>query len=154
MALRIWVDADAMPGEIKEIVLRASRRLGIETILVANKNVATGEGPLVSLVRVDAGPDVADAYIVENAARDDFCITADVPLAARLVAKGLTVIDPRGELYSGEDIGERLAIRDFMADLRATGVQTGGPAPFGRRAKQKFAALVDRLLSRAVREGS
>ena len=151
-AFRIWVDADATPGEIKEIILRASRRLQVETILVANKNVATGEGGLVSLVRVDAGPDLADAYIVENSAPADFCITADIPLAARLVEKGLTVIDPRGELYSAESIGERLAIRDFMAGLRASGVQTGGPAPFGPRAKQRFAALFDRLLTAAVRQ--
>ena len=152
MAFRIWVDADAMPGEIKEIILRASRRLGLETILVANKNVATGEGPLVSLVRVDAGPDAADAYIVDNSAPEDFCITADIPLAARLVEKGLTVIDPRGELYSADSIGERLSIRDFMAGLRASGVQTGGPAPFSARARQRFAALFDSLLTRAIRE--
>jgi uncharacterized protein len=150
--LRIWVDADAMPGEIKEIILRAARRLQIETILVANKNVGTGEDGPVSLVRVDAGPDVADAYIVERAATGDFCITADIPLASRLVEKGLTVIDPRGELYSAESIGERLSIRDFMAGLRASGVQTGGPAPFSPRAKQKFAALFDRLLTAAIRE--
>src|SRR5207302_8826803 len=98
--LRIWVDGDAMPGEIKDIVLRAARRLAVETIVVANKNVATGEGPHVTFVRVDAGADGADSYIVETSAPGDFCVTADIPLAARLVAKGLTVIDPRGELYS------------------------------------------------------
>ena len=152
MPFRIWVDADAMPGEIKEIILRAARRLQIETVLVANKNVATGDGPLVSLVRVDAGPDVADAYIVEHSQAGDFCVTADIPLAARLVEKGLTVIDPRGELYSAESIGERLSIRDFMAGLRASGVQTGGPAPCSQRAKQRFAALFDRLLTGAVRQ--
>ena len=151
--MRIWVDADATPGDIKEIVLRASQRLQVETILVANKNVGIGEGELVSLVRVDAGPDVADAYIVEHSRAGDFAITADIPLAARLVEKGLTVIDPRGELYSAESIGERLAIRDFMRDLRASGVQTGGPAPFDRRAKQRFAALFDRLLTAALRGG-
>ena len=150
---RIWVDADALPGDVKEIILRASRRLQIETVLVANKRVATPDDPLVSLVRVDAGPDVADAYIVESSAPSDFCITADIPLAARLVEKGLTVIDPRGELYSAESIGERLAIRDFMAGLRAAGVQTGGPAPFDRRAKQRFAALFDRRLTAAMRAG-
>jgi uncharacterized protein YaiI (UPF0178 family) len=151
--MRIWIDADATPGDIKEIVLRASQRLRVETILVANKNVGIGEGELVSLVRVDAGPDVADAYIVEHGQAGDFAITADIPLAARLVEKGLTVIDPRGELYSAESIGERLAIRDFMRDLRASGVQTGGPAPFDRRARQRFAALFDRLLTAALRGG-
>jgi uncharacterized protein YaiI (UPF0178 family) len=115
----IWGDADATPGEIKEIILRAAHRLQIETILVANKNVATGQSPLVSLVRVEAGPDAADAYIVEHSAPPDFCVTADISLAARLVETGLTVIDPRGELYSAESIGERLSIRDFKAGLRA-----------------------------------
>jgi uncharacterized protein YaiI (UPF0178 family) len=152
MPFRIWVDADAMPSEIKDIILRASERLQVETILVANKNVWIGEAALVSLVRVDAGPDVADAYIVDNSAPEDFCVTADIPLAARLVDRGLTVIDPRGELYSAESIGERLSIRDFMAGLRASGVQTGGPAPFSRAAKQKFASLFDNLLTRAMRE--
>ena len=151
MALRIWLDGDALPGEIKEIVLRAARRLAIETILVANKNVGIGDGPHVSLVRVDAGADVADAYIVEASAPGDFCVTADVPLAARLVDKGLTVIDPRGELYSDGAIGERLAIRDFMHDLRASGVQTGGPRPFDQRARQRFASTFDTLLTRALR---
>jgi uncharacterized protein YaiI (UPF0178 family) len=149
--MRIWIDADATPGDIKEIVLRASQRLRVETILVANKNVGIGEGELVSLVRVDAGPDVADAYIVEHGQAGDFAITADIPLAARLVEKGLTVIDPRGELYSAESIGERLAMRDFMADLRASGVQTGGPAPFSHADRQAFANALDRLLASSQR---
>jgi uncharacterized protein len=151
MAVRIWVDADAVPNEIKEIILRASQRLSVPTILVANKNVAIGRGPLVSLVRVTQGPDVADAYIVDNSAPEDFCVTADIPLAAQLVDKGLTVIDPRGELYSSSSVGERLSIRDFMASLREAGVQTAGPRPFSPKAKQKFAALFDSLLTKALK---
>lgn len=142
-----------MPHDVKEIILRAARKRGVETILVANKVVGIGEGPFVSFVHVTAGPDVADAYIVDASAPGDLCITADIPLAARVVEKGLTALDPRGELYSAESIGERLAIRDFMAGLRDSGVQTGGPAPFGSKAKQRFAALFDTVLSRALREG-
>ena len=152
--MRIWVDADALPNEIKEIILRASARLGVETVLVANKNVSTGGGALVTLVRVDAGPDVADGYIVESSAPGDLCVTADVPLASRLVAKGVTAIDPRGELYSEDSIGERLSVRDFMAGLRDAGVTTGGPPPFDRRAKQRFASTFDRLLTRALRDAA
>jgi uncharacterized protein YaiI (UPF0178 family) len=151
LPIRIWVDADAMPGEVKEIVLRASQRLRVETILVANKNVGTGSGPFVSFVRVGEGVDVADSYIVEASSPGDFCVTADIPLAARLVERGLTVIDPRGELDSPETVSERLSIRDFMAGLREAGVRTPGPPPFDRRAKQKFAALFDSLLTRALR---
>lgn len=103
-------------------------------------------------MRVGGGADVADAYIAEWSAPGDFCVTADVPLAAQLVAQGLTVIDPRGELYSSDSIGERLAMRDLMADLRASGVQVGGPAPFGPRVKQRFASLFDSLLTRALRQ--
>jgi hypothetical protein len=102
-------------------------------------------------VRVTKGPDVADAHILAASAPEDFCITADIPLAAALVAKGLTVIDPRGELYSSDNIGERLAVRDLMANLREAGVETEGPPPFGPKDKQRFAAVFDRLLSAAVR---
>ena len=140
-----------MPGEVKEIILRAARRLKVPAVLVANKNVDVGSGAFVSFVRVDKGADVADAHIVAASAAGDFCITADIPLAAQLVDKGLTVIDPRGDLYSTETIGERLAMRDFMAGLREAGVQTGGPPPFDAKAKQKFAARFDQLLTKALR---
>jgi uncharacterized protein YaiI (UPF0178 family) len=105
----------------------------------------------VSFVRVTEGLDVADTYIVEASAPGDLCITADIPLAARLVDQGLIVIDPRGDLYSPASIGERLSLRDFMAGLRDIGVPTGGPAPFGLKARQRFAATLDRELTRAVR---
>ena len=147
----MWVDADALPTPIKEVILRASRRLGVETVFVANKNVWVDDDPLVSFVRVGEGLDVADNFIVDAAARGDLCVTADIPLAARLVEKGLTVVDPRGDLYSAESIRERLSIRDFMADLRGSGVQTGGPAPFNPKSKARFASMLDRELTRAVR---
>ncbi len=150
--LKIWVDADALPSEIKEIILRAAQRLQIPTILVANKNVGVGAGAMVSFVRVSKGADVADSYIAETSSQQDFCITADIPLASVLVAKGLTVIDPRGDLYSEATIAERLSMRDLMAGLREAGVQTGGPRPFDAKAKQRFAARLDSLLSKSLRD--
>lgn len=152
--MKIWVDADAVPNEIKEIILRASQRLKVETILVANKNVSVGRGPFASFIRVTEGPDVADRYIVDSSSPEDFCVTADIPLASLLVAKGLTVIDPRGDLYSEATVGERLSIRDFMSGLREAGVQTSGPPPFSPKAKQKFAARFDSLLTKALRQQS
>ena len=149
--MNIWVDADALPGDIKDIILRTAQRLKITTIFVANKQIDVGRGAFVSFVRVTQGADVADAYIVDASAANDFCITADIPLAALLVEKGLTVIDPRGERYSESNIGERLAVRDFMAGLRESGVSTAGPPPFSAKAKQKFAALLDSLLTKAMR---
>jgi uncharacterized protein YaiI (UPF0178 family) len=150
--MKLWVDADALPGELKDLIVRAARRLKVETVLVANKNIPVGPGLFVSSVRVTKGADVADAYIVERSSPLDLCVTADIPLAFALVEKGLVVIDPRGELYSAHNIGERLAMRDFMAGLREAGVQTGGPAPFNQQAKQKFAARLDSLLSKALRK--
>ncbi|HUH07541.1 MAG TPA: YaiI/YqxD family protein [Egibacteraceae bacterium] len=148
----MWIDADALPSEVKEIVLRAARRLSVETVFVANKNVWVGDDPLVSFVRVGEGPDVADTFIVESSSTGDICVTADIRLASRLVEKGLVAIDPRGELYSEESVGERLSIRDFMAGLREAGIQTRGPPPFSAKAKQRFASLLDRTLTRAARE--
>ena len=102
-------------------------------------------------MRVTEGADVADDYIVEASTLGDLCVTADIPLVSRLVDQGLIVIDPRGDVYSAESIGERLSIRDFMADLRGAGVQTGGPPAFSPQAKQRFASTLDRELTRAVR---
>jgi uncharacterized protein YaiI (UPF0178 family) len=114
-------------------------RLKVPAVLVATKNVQVGHSPFVSFVRVTQGADLADAYIVDGSAPGDFCDTADIPLAALLVDKGLVVIDPRGDLYAAGNVGERLAMRDFMAGLREAGVQTGGPPPFSAKAKQRFA---------------
>lgn len=149
--MKIWVDGDALPGEVKEIILRAAQRLGIETVVVANKNLQVGRGSFVSFVRVRQGADVADAYIVDASAAGDLCISADIPLAALLVAKGVIVIDPRGDLYSEATVGERLAMRDFMTGLREAGVETGGPPPFDARAKQRFASRFDSTLTKALR---
>jgi uncharacterized protein len=144
----IWVDADAAPRDAKEIVYRAARRLGIPAVLVANRRLATPrDNPLVSAVWVQGGPDVADRHIAEHALAGDLAVTADIPLAAALVDKGVLVLDPRGELYTAENVRERLSIRDFMDSLRGSGVETGGARPYGAREKQAFAASLDRTLT-------
>jgi hypothetical protein len=147
--MKIWIDADAAPNAVKEIVFRASARLELETALVANQRISTpASNPLVESVVVPGGPDVADRYIVDHAAAGDLAITADIPLAAALVERGVLVLDPRGERYSEANVRERLSIRDFMDSLRASGVETAGPKPYGRQERQDFANALDRLLTK------
>ena len=154
MALTLWIDADAAPREVKEICIRACDRLKMATVLVANQRLQLPLGyPHLSAVRVEGGPDVADTYIAEHAVAGDVAVTADIPLAALLVPKGVVVLDPRGEEYTTESIGERLSVRNFMEGLRSTGVETGGHAPYGQRANQAFANALDRALTRAARKG-
>ena len=152
MPVKLWIDADAAPRDVKEIVYRAAKRLEMETVLVANQRLQTPlDNPFVTSVRVEGGPDVADRYIAENAAPGDVAVTADIPLASTLVEKRVRVIDPRGEEYTSDNIGERLTVRDFMDSLRGSGVETGGAKPYGPKEKQAFAASLDRVLSRARR---
>ena len=154
VSLKIWIDADAAPRDVKELVFRSTKRLGIESILVSNQRLQTPPGnPLVQAIRVDGGADVADQYIVRHASRGDLVVTQDVPLAALLVPRGITVLDPRGEEHTTDSIGERLSVRDFMEQARLSGVVTGGPAPYDARAKQAFAAALDRALTRLQRGG-
>jgi len=137
---------------VKEVCFRVSERLSMETILVANQRLQLPVGyPHLSAIRVEGGPDVADRYIAEHAEAGDVAVTADIPLAALLVPKGVVVIDPRGEQYTEESIGERLSVRNFMDGLRGAGVETGGSAPYGQRDKQAFANALDRVLTRAMR---
>jgi uncharacterized protein YaiI (UPF0178 family) len=150
--MKLWLDADAAPRDVKEVCFRASERLSLETILVANQRVQLPPGyPHLSAVRVDGGPDIADQYIAKHAAAGDVAVTADIPLAALLVPKGVVVIDPRGDEYTVENIGERLSVRNFMDSLRGAGVETGGHASYGAREKQAFANALDRALARAQR---
>jgi uncharacterized protein len=133
-------------------VFRAAKRLAIETVLVANQRLETPPGnPLVSAIRVDGGADVADEYISSHAAAGDLVVTQDVPLAALLVPRQITVLDPRGQEHTSETIGERLSVRDFMDQARMAGLVTGGPPPYDARARQAFAAALDRALTRLRR---
>ena len=146
--MTIWIDADAAPRDVKDVVFRAALRLKIPTILVANQRLQTpANNPHISTVRVPGGPDVADQYIADHSAQGDIAITADIPLAAILVEKKVIVLDPRGERYTESNIGERLSIRDFMESVRDLGVETGGPKPWTPREKQAFANALDRTLT-------
>ena len=149
----LWIDADAAPRDVKEICFRASDRLAISAILVANQRIQLPPGyQHLSAVRVEGGPDVADRYIIEHAVAGDIAITADIPLAAALVGTGVVVLDPRGDEYTAEIIGERLSVRNFMDGLRGLGVETGGPATYGVREKQAFANALDRALTRLLKQ--
>jgi uncharacterized protein YaiI (UPF0178 family) len=149
--MRIWIDADACPRVIKEIAFRASERLEIPVSLVANTSLAKHHSRLIDSVVVNEGFDVADDYIAEHATPEDVVITADIPLAARIVAKGAVGIDPRGEFYTEENVGERLSMRDLMMELRDGGMVRGGPAQFGATDRQRFASSLDTLLTRMVK---
>ena len=150
--MKLWLDADAAPRDVKEVCFRASERLKLDTVLVANQRVPIPPGySHLSTVRVGDGADIADHYIAEHAEKGDVVVTADIPLAAILVPNGVVVIDPRGEEYTPEIIGERLSIRDFMDSLRSSGVETGGHAAYGAKEKQAFANALDRALTKARR---
>lgn len=149
--MQIWVDADACPVEVKEVLYKVVRRLQIRMTLVANQMMWIPKSELIAFELVGAGANVADLRIVELAGAGDLVITADIPLAAAAVAKGATVLDPRGEIMDAHNAGSRLAARDLMDELRGTGLETGGPAPYSARNKQDFANQLDKLLTRLRR---
>ena len=149
--MRILVDADACPAAVKEIVIRAAERLAVSAVFVANKNLRLPPSRHVSTVRVAMGLDVADGYIATAASAGDLAITQDIPLAAALVAKGVVVLDLRGTVYTEENVGEALALRNFHHELREGGVETGGPGGFGPKQAREFAGAFDRELSKALR---
>lgn len=146
--MHIWVDADACPRVVKEILYRAAKRTGVGLTLVANQPLQVPPSPHIRTVQVGSGFDVADNYIVEQLSPDDLVITADIPLASDAIEKGARAINPRGELYTPENIRQRLNMRDFMDTLRASGIDTGGPSTFGQAERQAFANQLDRLLAR------
>lgn len=146
--MKIWVDADACPAAIKEILYRAANRAEISLTLVANQMLRVPPSPWIRALQVPAGFDVADRHIAEAAESGDLVITADVPLAAQVIAKGALVIEPRGEMLDRGNIQERLTMRNFMEGLRSSGVQTGGPAALSAADRQAFANQLDRLLAR------
>ena len=146
--MKIWVDADACPVAIKEILYRAANRAEIPLTLIANQMLRVPPSPWIKALQVPSGFDVADQRIAQEAEAGDVVVTADVPLAALVVAKGATVIDPRGELLDKGNIQERLTMRNFMETLRNSGVETGGPSSLSSADKQAFANQLDRLLAK------
>ena len=146
--MQIWVDADACPKVIKDILFRAAERVGVSLTLVANRPLKTPPSPYVRTIQVPAGFDVTDNQIVRKLQQGDLVVTADIPLAAEVIEKGGHALDPRGEFYTKGNIGERLAMRNFMDELRSSGVDTGGPSLFGQSDRQAFANQLDRFLTK------
>lgn len=146
--MQIWVDADACPGEIKELLYRAAERLKVKLTLVANQSLRTPRPEYIETLLVKDGANVADRRIVELAATGDLVVTADIPLAADIVAQGAEAIDPRGGLFTHANIGERLAMRNMLDQLRGSGHIGGGPANFGPKDRQAFANQLDRWLAK------
>lgn len=149
--MQIWVDADACPGVIKEILYRAADRQRLRLILVANQWLRVPPSPWISAVQVERGFDVADRHIAAAVQAGDLVVTADIPLAAAIVDKDAHALNPRGELYGKENIRELLDLRNFMDTLRGTGVETGGPPAFGQADRQNFANALDRFLAKRPR---
>lgn len=147
-APRIWVDADACPGPVKDILFRAAERARISVTLVANQWLRTPGSGFVRAIQVQGGFDAADDAIAERAERGDLVVTQDIPLASRVLANGADAIHPRGERFTSENIAERLSVRNFLEELRGAGVQTGGPAAFSARDRQAFANQLDIWLAR------
>jgi len=145
--MKIWVDADACPVVIKEILFRAAERTKTQTTLIANHFLKTPPSKVIDFMQVSAGFDVADNVIVQQATKGDLVITADIPLAAEVVEKGCLALNPRGELYSKSNIKQRLNMRDFMDTLRSSGVHTGGAPPISQADRQAFANNLDKLLA-------
>lgn len=145
--MKIWVDADACPGVIKEILFRAAKRTRVETTLVANQYIRVPSSPFLKSIQVASGFDVADNEIVARLNAGDLVITADIPLAAEVIEKGGHALNPRGERYTTENIKARLNMRDFMDTLRGSGIQTGGPKELSHSDRQAFANALDRLLA-------
>lgn len=144
----IWVDADACPNMVKDVLFRAAERARIEVVLVANSWVRTPPSRFVRSMQVAGGPDVADDAIAERCAAGDLVVTADIPLAARALDKGALALNPRGELYTADSIAQRLSMRNFMDELRGAGVNTGGPPALHPRDVQAFANALDRWLAK------
>ena len=147
----IWIDGDACPKAVRDIVFRASARLDLPVRIVTNQAFPAPRSSRIQVIRVEAGPDVADRHIVEAVEAGDVVVTADIPLASEAVRKGATAIDIRGTLYSEETIGARAGLRDFFHELRETGLILGGPKAFGPKDKNRFANTLDKILTRACR---
>ena len=145
--MKIWVDADACPKVIKEMLFRAAGRTKIDIVFVANQWLRLPESPFIHFIQVEQGPDIADNKIAEDCTSGDLVVTADIPLAVRIVAKDAIGLDPRGTIYNKNNIGQISDMRDFMDNLRNDGVQTGGPKNFSARDGEKFANKLDKILA-------
>ena len=148
--MQIWIDGDACPVEIKELLYRAAVRVKVKLTLVANQSMRIPKSEFISILTVPYGLNVADKQIVELLQPGDIVVTGDVPLAAHVVQKGGIALDPRGEVFTEENIGERITMRNLMDELRGSDLVTGGPAPFGPKDKQAFANRLDRLLAKRI----
>lgn len=148
--MKIWVDADACPKIIKEILCRASDRLKLETLFVANSRLSLPISAYIRFIQVPQGADIADDYIVTHCCAGNLVVTADIPLAVRIVDKGAIGLDPRGTLYNKNNIGYVSSMRDFMHTLRSDGVLTGGPKDFSKKDTQKFASELDKFLTKIL----
>lgn len=149
--MRIWIDADACPGEIKTFIFRTARRRNLAVCVVANRRLYVPPSPFITFIRVAAEPDEADRYIVQHVAPNDIVITADIPLAAAVVDQQAMAIDPRGDIYTADNVKARLAVRNLMQQLRSDGLVQGGPAQLSATDRQKFAAALDRSLTRLLK---
>mgnify|MGYP000013952027 FL=1 len=147
----IWVDADACPTTIKEMLLRAAKRTSVQVTFVANQAISLPPYPNVHAVQVSSGFDVADNWIVEQVSKGDLVITQDIPLADEIISKGAVAIGPRGEIHTKENIKARLTMRNFMETMRSSGVHSGGPAPLNQQDKQAFANQLDRWLVKSLK---
>lgn len=147
--MKIWVDADACPSVIKEILFKAAQRKQVKTTLIANQYLTTPPGELITSVQVSSGFDVADNEIVNRAQPGDLVITSDIPLAAEIIDKNAIALSPRGELFTRDNVKARLNMRDFLDTLRSSGVHTGGPPPLGQNDRKKFADHLDKILAQA-----
>ncbi|PIP71950.1 MAG: hypothetical protein COW89_09120 [Nitrospinae bacterium CG22_combo_CG10-13_8_21_14_all_47_10] len=145
--MKIWVDADACPKPVKDILFRLADRTEITVTLVANQQMRLPDSPFIQLIQVGHGADIADDEIVNKCEAGDLIITADIPLAARVVERGALALDPRGKVYNKNNIRHILSMRNFMDELRGSGVETGGPAGFGQKERFKFANELDRLIA-------
>lgn len=151
--MKIWVDADACPLVIKEILFRAAERTGVLLTLVANQPVRVPPSPVIKTLQVAPGYDVADSEIVRRVGAGDLVVTSDIPLAAEVIKEGGYALSPRGELYTTDNIGGRLNMRDFLDSMRGSGMDTGGPPPLGQSDRKAFAAHLDRLLAKGAGNG-
>jgi hypothetical protein len=151
--MKIWVDADACPVVIKDILFKAANRAQIETTLIANHYIKIPPSPFIKFVQVQNGFDIADDEIVKRVQKSDLVITSDIPLADEVITKLAVALSPRGELYSKENIKSRLNIRDFMDTMRASGIHTGGPSAMSQTDRQNFANHLDRIIQQAQKKG-